>query len=94
MRSVTPQRFARVADTVYAVQVTEHNGEELARWCGGHYTRLVKTVQPPLVADTIDVPDFVRGYRKAHIGDWIIKNDEGDFYPISEENFQDRYWKV
>lgn len=68
---------------VQAVIVTRENVKDVAEWCGGN------------VIDTagytyLDVPS-IEGFRRIPMGDVVIYNEDGKFYPLSRTTFERRY---
>ena len=60
--------------------------EELASWCNGEVARREGADGPDEDALVILVPT-AKGPLPAQFGDWIVRRDEGDFYPCSPETF-------
>jgi len=57
---------------------------DLAHWCGG----TVGAEEDPAVGAStwIAVPTH-DGVRRAVLGDWVVRRDEGDFYVCDPETF-------
>lgn len=56
--------------------------EDLAAWCDGE-------VVPPTIegaAPTIWVPTY-KGPKPASLGDWIVRRGEGEYYPMTANEF-------
>jgi len=79
------QKYARNPLTVEAVQVTEENVYEVAKWCGGDvvsHKMLIPdavtgrpTEQKRIVLDTLR--PLYKKHTEAIPGDWILKSDHG-----------------
>lgn len=58
--------------------VTKENAEELAKWCGGkiviEHDAIIHTITNPAI--NVPVED---GVKRAHVGDIIIKKENGTF---------------
>jgi hypothetical protein len=69
-------------DAVVALQFTEPAiAEELAAWCGGEATKRVEDDEPVILVPT------AKGPKAAHLQDWIVRRDDGDYYPCTPERF-------
>lgn len=84
----TPLRFKRKVNSVEAVQVTEDNVFDLARWCGGIAdvnTRSLYSHENKLIYPTLE------GSKYAMYGVWLIKDESGRFSTLSDEEFKERF---
>jgi hypothetical protein len=65
--------YARKPLTVEAVQVTDENLLEVAKWCKGKiYEKDGKMVLEVKVLHPMNIDQ-----NKAHVGDWILKSKQG-----------------
>lgn len=75
-------------EKVAGVQFTQEDAEKVERWCGG---TLLWTVDenaygnPILLFDSAGTNGFVLP------GGWIVRDEDGDFYGYSDEDFKDYY---
>lgn len=101
MGTVVATKYVRKPLYVDAVQVTEENFEEVARWCMGDVTRndggenqAHEDIEPKLHHIRIRVhnPQSQR-QTKAFVGDWILYTERG--YKIyTEKAFKDNFDQV
>ena len=56
--------------------------DTLARWCGG----TVHDADDPGTAAWVAVPTL-QGSRRAVLGDWLVRRNEGDFYVCDHLRF-------
>lgn len=82
-------RFRSLPITIEAFRLTEENGEKLAAWCGGMWHPTAK----PGYTSAVNISTF-EGTMRANIGDWIIKWTRGEFYPVKDEIFREKYKAV
>ena len=74
-----------------AVRLQGNNGDAVARWCGGAYVPgptvdgVVDTTQHSMVVPTL------KGNVLCGFGDWIVKNERGQFSVIVNKSFQGIY---
>lgn len=81
-------------DTVVALQFSDvSSAEDLAHWCAGEVARRVDVDGDEDVRTVILVPTD-KGPLPAHLGDWIVRREEGDFYPCPPEEFALRHEPV
>lgn len=76
--------------TVEAWVVTDENIDDVCAWAGGE--------RPPL-NDAGDLCswfliDTLEGAMQAHVGDWVIRGVEGEFYPCKASVFDVSYEPV
>ena len=67
--------------------------EDLATWCGGEVARRADIEGPDEVRTVVLVPT-AKGPLPAHLGDWIVRRGEGDYYPCDPETFALRHEPV
>lgn len=67
---------------IEAVQVTEQNIIEVAKWCRG----------PVILPYWVNVPT-AHGLAECRVGDWVAKGPI-DFYPIRADAFAERWEEV
>lgn len=63
---------------------------EVAHWCGGRIGSEAKASDHTDVAYWIDIPTL-EGVMKAHLGDYIIRGVEGEFYKCRSDIFEATY---
>jgi hypothetical protein len=74
-------------DAVTALQFTDLTiADDLAGWCSGEVTKRVDIDGPDAERTVILVPT-AKGPKAAHLGDWIVRRAEGDFYPCQPDEF-------
>lgn len=73
---------------VEAIQLGEDNVGEIARWCGGVVIDLQSEASPNYVG--MNVPTIDGGAR-AEKGDYILKDENGRFGVMSEQDFVKKY---
>jgi len=62
-----------------AVQFTGKNDAECSKFC-------------PLIKDPVERgPSLVLDYMRVEVGDWIVKDRDGDFLSLTDEQFQKEY---
>ena len=64
--------------------LTEHNAEEIARWCGGRAVIQHDALDHSVTRPGVNVPvkDEV---ERAQVGDMVIRNDDGTFQIFKQE---------
>lgn len=75
---------------VEAVQLTAENATRIATWCGGQLVEEIDPQDETLKAQGMNVPTL-EGVKRAHRGDYIIKNGKGEFYVRSAQYFESRF---
>ena len=85
---MTPRTFRKKPVTIEAIQLIDDIRNHLAavEWInanGGNVT--IPSVEPCLYIDTN------KGWMRADIGDWIIKDVKGEFYPCKPDIFEQTY---
>lgn len=100
MGTVVATKYVRKPLYVDAVQVTEDNFEDVARWCMGDITRNDGADNPTYQGEPkahhirirVHNPQSQR-QTKAFVGDWILYTDRG--YKIyTEKAFKDNFDQV
>jgi hypothetical protein len=91
--TVVAQKFVRKPLYVDAVQVTEENFEEIARWSYGTITSDNDDgTGKKFIHIRVHQPQSTR-QQKAYVGDWVLYTDRG--YKIyTEKAFQSNFDKV
>lgn len=74
-------KYRKKPAVVEARRLTINNMATLANWCDGS----VLTLKP-----RVEVPTL-HGVAVAHIGDWIIRGEAGDFWPCKPRIFEATY---
>jgi hypothetical protein len=77
---MTPAEVAALQFTEVAI------ADDLATWCGGEVTKRVDAEGSDEELAVILVPT-TKGPKAAHLGDWIVRRDEADYYPCTAERF-------
>ena len=67
--------------------------EDLATWCAGEVAHRADAEGPDEELTVILVPT-AKGPLPARVGDWIVRRDEGDYYPCDPETFAARHVPV
>lgn len=85
MRNLQLHRYSKRPMMVTAGQITRECLLEMARWCTGSIV-----YDPVLNQDTllITTPE---GKKAGRIGEWVIQDGMGNFYPCPAETFQKSY---
>jgi hypothetical protein len=72
---------------VVALQFTAvTDAADLAAWCGGEVARRIDVDAGSEECTVVLVPT-AKGALPAHVGDWIVRRGEGDFFPYDAEKF-------
>lgn len=87
---MTTQRYRKKPVVIEAMQFTEANGQEIARWCGGKYKQDVKPSDHTDVWRGVLIPTL-EGTMTANVGDFVIKGVHGEFYPCKPDIFEATY---
>ena len=99
MKVIYPRKFVTRPVEIEAVALTRENVRDVAAWCGGRVIEEGKSSDPSDVYLGLDIPTLegvIRGEtmdssgRYPH-GDWIIKGDGGEFYPLEPDIFDQTY---
>lgn len=84
-----PQPFVSRPVTISAVQVTEQNMGVVCSWAGGR-----DLISPSEIVGEVrhgfEIPTL-EGPMSAHVGDWVIRGTEGEFYPCKDSVFRRKY---
>lgn len=81
--------FRKKPVIVEARQFTEHNGEELEKWCSGIFMHNLRDGY-----DYMDIPTL-EGTMKSRIGDYIVKGSQfNEFWSVKKEIFEATYEAV
>lgn len=73
--------------TIEAMQNTKENHDELVKWVGPAFVE--RTWDPVSVAMNNE-----HGVVVCEKNDWVIKGTRGEFYPIKNEAFEEKYEAV
>lgn len=72
---------------VAALQFTDATvAEDLAAWCAGEVVKRIDVDGSDVERTVILVPTD-KGPLPAHLGDWVVRRGEGDYYPCGPEKF-------
>lgn len=77
---MNPKPYRKKPVKIEAVQITDDNAAEVARWCGGK-----RGLHSGVVIETLE------GAMKGNVGDYIIKGVNGEFYPCKPDIFDTTY---
>ncbi|WP_424533655.1 hypothetical protein ACOZ38_25300 [Sphaerisporangium viridialbum] len=86
------QRFVPVHGEVEAVQITGENLPEVAAWIqqeGQKNLVVGEAAKVGLSGTCIDI-DTHEGFRRAVIGDWVVRDGAGEFYRLRGSVFPRR----
>lgn len=83
------KKYRKKPVAVVALQLTENNLAYVAKWCGADFGYTFGARDP----DSLDV-HTPEGTMAAYIGDFIIKDIKGDFYPCEPDIFAETYEEV
>lgn len=72
-------------DQLKAVQVTENNKLEIAKWCGGEVMEKQDSSE-----GTLYIPSL-QGPLTAAVGDYVAQNDKGRFEVYHQKQFEAKY---
>ena len=90
-----PENYAQVAMTVKAVRLTDANAFVVAIWCGGRAIVEHDPLNPGNFTTTLELTLNVLGSTKiAQVGDYIVKFNDGVFYPVPDLIFERDYRQV
>ena len=88
MSEVRPLKYRKKPVWVEAVRVGELTMSEVARWCGGRAESEAKASDHTDVARWVTVPTIQPTKLRARIGDYIVKDDLGQFSVWKPEIFE------
>jgi hypothetical protein len=80
---MNPKPYRKKPVEIEAVQITDDNAAEVARWSGGK-----RGLHSGVVIETLE------GAMKGNVGDYIIKGVNGEFYPCKPDIFDTTYEEV
>ncbi|WP_433426317.1 hypothetical protein ACQP1V_43290 (plasmid) [Microtetraspora malaysiensis] len=86
------KQYEPVHAVVEAVQVTPSNVAEVAGWIGQHGQNAVVVGVPAKVGLSgayVDI-ETREGMARAMIGDWVVRDGAGEFYPLLTSVFPRR----
>jgi hypothetical protein len=89
----TPVRYRKRPVVIEAVRFDRSNGGPLAKWCRGRNGLVSNPSDPTDVFEWIDIPT-VKGVRRAVLGDYVTKDEHGEFYPCKPDIFEATYERV
>ena len=85
-----PRMYTTIPERVEAMHLysngTDIIGKAIADWCGGEF----KSSSAPYWVSTVQVP-HVTGNFTLHEGDWLLKDVEGRFYSVPNEEFISKF---
>ena len=83
------KKYRKKPVEIEAIQLNVHNVREVAEWCGADFGYTFGSTEP----DALDI-HTLEGTMAAHIGDYIIKGVQGEFYPCKPDIFAATYEEV
>ena len=83
------KKYRKKPVTIEAMQLTRNNVREVAEWCGADLGYTFGSIEP----DALDI-HTLEGTMAAHIGDYIIRGVQGEFYPCKPDIFAATYEEV
>lgn len=78
---------------VHVNQLTKDNATELTLWCGGVQVEEMDAFDASKKYVGINIPTQF-GIQRASEGDFIVRGDNGDFWPITPWRFEKIYERV
>ncbi|BAF56021.1 hypothetical protein [Corynebacterium glutamicum] len=82
----TPKKYRKKPVAIEAVQLNAHNVREVAKWCNADLGYMFGSTEP----DALDI-HTLEGMMAAHVGDYIIRGVQGEFYPCRSDIFKETY---
>lgn len=79
-------KYKKIPIEVEAYQLTIETLETVERWCGGQ----IKGMKLPPEHRCIDIQTY-KGEIRAEIGDYIVKDIDGEFYTYTPISFKSLY---
>jgi hypothetical protein len=73
---IETETYVRKPLEVQAIQVTEENMFDVAKWCGGRIQISVEDEKTKFVGVSVLNPLSIR-QTEAYVGDWVLKSDTG-----------------
>ena len=83
------KKYRKKPVEIEAMQLNTHNVREVAKWCGADLGYTFGSTEP----DALDI-HTLEGAMVAHIGDYIIRGVQGEFYPCRPDVFAVTYEEV
>ena len=83
------KKYRKKPVEIEAMQLNTHNVREVAKWCGADLGHTFGSTEP----DALDI-HTLEGTMVAHIGDYIIRGVQGEFYPCRPDVFAVTYEEV
>ena len=87
--STQPAKYRKKPVVIEAMQLTADNVHEAAAWSGADLGYTFGAPAP----DALDI-HTLEGTMAAHLGDWIIRGVQGEFYPCKPDIFAATYEPV
>lgn len=88
------RKYRKKPVEIEAIELTGPNAMQRAvKWCGGRYYYEVKASDPSDVEHWVHIPTL-EGLKTAFRGDFIVKGEEGEFYPCKPYNFAATYEEI
>lgn len=81
-------KYRKLPVVVEAMQFTDETKDQCFNFVGGNKAAGVEDGRPVLKIQTLN------GITTAKVGDWVIKDTEGGFYPCVPEHFEATYEPV
>ena len=80
------KKYRKKPVEIEAIQLKIHNLHEVAKWCDADLGYIFGSTEP----DALDI-HTLEGTMAAHIGDYIIRGVQGEFYPCKPDIFAATY---
>lgn len=89
-----PEKYIKKPIAIEAVKLTDNNLEAVVIWCnsselpfgGKAYLKTGDYLTPQAIAIRT-----LEGVMTANVGDWVIKDVKGEFYPCKPDIFEATY---
>lgn len=86
------RRFKKKPVIIEAVELTEENMEEVARWINENSTRTAYIGKSDFDGRRVLIINTLEGKYQAYPGvDIIVKGTRGEFYPVKRDIFEEIY---
>lgn len=85
------KQYQRIPNNVAAIQLYEHTFAKAALWCGGVVSREMDRgvdAYTELIVPNID------GNQKAHVGDYVVRKEDGRFFVDKQSDFEGEFQEV
>ncbi len=82
--------YKRKPEQIEARRLLSDNVEDIAHWCGGGIVQEIDALDSTKTFVGINVPTL-SGPKRAQEGDYILKDEHGDFHTIKAVEFQMTY---